>query len=276
MDRVSNRAAKNRPNHTKKKGLFMMTRREALKTTALAGAAAACAAMAASVNAQQQPEPTMTPHSESAAPAVVPGPFTLPPLPYAYDALEPHIDTMTMHIHHDRHHLAYVNNLNKAITGLADWQNKSIEDILTHLNDLPEVVRAAVRNNGGGHYNHSLFWEMMKKDGGGEPTGALASAISLKFKNFNGFKTAFSAAAMNRFGSGWAWLVLGTNKQLAIESTANQEAPISSGKAPLLGIDVWEHAYYLKYQNLRADYVKAWFHVINWDFMAARYDKLMA
>ncbi|HXD01097.1 MAG TPA: superoxide dismutase [Verrucomicrobiae bacterium] len=254
----------------------MMTRREALKTTALAGAAAAYATMATSTNAQQQPTPSMTPHSESTAPAVVPGPFTLPPLPYAYDALEPHIDALTMQIHHDKHHLAYVNNLNKAITGLADWQDKSIEDILTHLNDVPEIVRTAVRNNGGGHYNHSLFWQMMKPGGGGAPTGDLASAIETNFKSFDGFKAELTKAAMNRFGSGWAWLVLGPDKQLSIESTPNQDSPISEHKGALLGIDVWEHAYYLKHQNLRADYVKDWFNVVNWDFVADRYQKLMA
>jgi Fe-Mn family superoxide dismutase len=258
------------------KGLIMMNRREALRTTAMAGVAAAYAAMAASARAQQQPVPSMTPHSESTAPAPVPGPFSLPPLPYAYDALEPHIDALTMQIHHDRHHQAYVNNLNKAITGLADWQDKSIVDILTQIDNVPEVVRTAVRNNGGGHYNHSLFWQMMKKDGGGEPTGDLAAAIDKKFHSYEGFKKELSAAAMNRFGSGWAWLVVGSDKQLAIESTANQDTPISSGKGVLLGIDVWEHAYYLKYQNLRADYIKAWFNVVNWDFVADRHQKFTA
>jgi len=271
----------------------MMTRREALKTTALAGAAVAYTTMATSANAQMQPTPSMTPHSESTAPALVPGPFTLPPLPYAYDALEPHIDALTMQIHHDKHHLAYVNNLNKAITGLADWQDKSIEDILTHLNDVPEIVRTAVRNNGGGHYNHSLFWQMMKPGGGGAPTGDLASAIDKQFKSFDGFKVELTKAAMNRFGSGWAWLALGVNKQLFILSTPNQDTPLAEvmkkgmevvpfrdypnvDYVPLLGIDVWEHAYYLKHQNLRADYVKDWFNVVNWDFVADRYQKLTA
>jgi Fe-Mn family superoxide dismutase len=247
-----------------------------MRTTALAGAAAACAAMAQSTNAQPQPTPSMTPHSYSATPEAVPGPFTLPPLPYGYDALEPHIDALTMQIHHDRHHQAYVNNLNKAITGLADWQDKTIEYILQHLDQVPEIVHSAVRNNGGGHYNHSLFWQMMKKDGGGEPTGDLASAIEKKFRSFDGFKMTLSMAAMNRFGSGWAWLVLGPDKELGIESTPNQDSPISTGKRVLLGIDVWEHAYYLKHQNLRTDYVKAWFNVVNWDFVADRYQKLMA
>jgi superoxide dismutase, Fe-Mn family len=275
--------------------MIMMTRREALKMTTLAGAATAYAAMLPSATAQQQPFPTMTPHSTAATPAAVPGPFTLPPLPYAYDALEPYIDAETMHLHHDKHHQAYVNNLNKAITGLADWQDKSIEYILTNLDAVPEIVRTAVRNNGGGHYNHSLFWQMMKKDGGGEPKGELLAAIGKKFKSFDGFKAELTTAAMNRFGSGWAWLELGADKNLNIVSTPNQDtvfdmgafangttaAPRTSPTAtpllqPLLGIDVWEHAYYLKYQNLRANYIAAWFNVVNWDFVSERYQKLMA
>ena len=247
----------------------MMTRREALKTTALTAAAVATATGAAAQGmGGSNPTPAM-----SAAP--VPGPFTLPPLPYAYDALEPHIDALTMQIHHDKHHQAYVTNLNSAITGLADWEHKSIEEILTHLDDLPEAIRMKVRNNGGGHYNHSLFWQMMKKDGGGEPKGDLATAINNKFRNFAGFKTELTNAATGRFGSGWAWLVL-ANKQLGIESSANQDTPLSAGKTVLLGVDVWEHAYYLKYQNLRPKYIEAWFNVINWDFVADRYSKAMA
>lgn len=271
----------------------MMTRREALKMTTLAGAAAACATILPSATAQQQPFPTMTPHSTAATPAVVPGPFTLPPLPYPYDALEPHIDAETMHLHHDKHHQAYVNNLNKAITGLADWQDKSIEYILANLDAVPEIVRTAVRNNGGGHYNHSLFWQMMKP-GGGEPKGELLAAIEKKFKSFDGFKAELTTAAMNRFGSGWAWLALGVDKEPAILSTANQDTPLAEKMrmameaaplpgyganihyVPLLGIDVWEHAYYLKYQNLRASYIAAWFNVANWDFVSERYQKLMA
>jgi len=244
----------------------MMTRREALKTTALA---AACATVLPSATAQPAAPVTMP------APAAG-GPFTLPPLSYLYDALEPHIDAQTMRIHHDKHHQAYVTNLNAAVAGNADLEKKSVEDLLKDLTALPEAVRAKIQNNGGGHYNHSLFWQMMAKGAGGEPKGELAAAIDKKFKDFAGFKTELTTAATGRFGSGWAWLVLGPDKQLAIESTANQDSPISAGKNVLLGIDVWEHAYYLKYQNLRADYIKAWFNVVNWDFVADRYGKLMA
>jgi Fe-Mn family superoxide dismutase len=211
-----------------------------------------------------------------AAAAAPTGPFTLPPLPYAFDALEPHIDAETMQIHHDKHHQAYITNLNKAIAGNADLAKKSIEELVSHLGALPDNIRTAVQNNGGGHYNHSLFWQMMKKGGGGEPKGELAAAIDKKFKNFAGFKTDLTTAATGRFGSGWAWLVVGADKQLAIESSPNQDSPFSSGKQVLLGVDVWEHAYYLKYQNRRPDYVAAWFNVINWDFVADRYQKATA
>ena len=243
----------------------MMTRREALKTTALA--TAACATMLPSANAQPA-APAM------AAPAAAPGPFTLPALPYPYEALEPHIDKMTMQIHHDKHHQAYVNNLNAAVAGHMDLQGKSVADLLRNLSALPEDIRAKVQNNGGGHYNHSLFWQMMKPGGGGEPTGALAAAINKSFKDFDGFKMQLKAAATGRFGSGWAWLVTGPDKQLAIESTANQDSPISAGKTALLGIDVWEHAYYLKYQNKRPDYIDAWFNVVNWEFVAGQYQSM--
>jgi len=245
----------------------MMTRRQAIKTTALASAAAAALPI---VNAQQ-PTPVI-----AATPAA--GPFTLPPLPYAFDALEPHIDARTMEIHHDKHHQAYVTNLNKALAGHAELQAKSVEELLRGLATLPETIRVAVQNNGGGHYNHSLFWQMMKKNGGGEPIGELAGALDKKFKSFSGFKDDFTKAATTRFGSGWAWLVLGPDKQLGIESSANQDSPMSSGagKNVLLGIDVWEHAYYLKYQNRRPEYIAAWFNVINWDFVSDRFQKLAA
>jgi Fe-Mn family superoxide dismutase len=200
------------------------------------------------------------------------GPFTLPPLPYAFDALEPHIDTQTMQIHHDKHHATYVTNLNKAVTDAPELKGKSVEDLVRDLNSVPEKVRSAVRNSGGGHYNHSLFWQMMKKGGGGEPSGDLAKAIDKAFGGSAGFKEKLSDAATKVFGSGWAWLVL-EGKELKIQSTPNQDSPISQGMKPLLGIDVWEHAYYLKYQNKRADYIKAWFNVINWDFVADRYAK---
>jgi superoxide dismutase, Fe-Mn family len=244
----------------------MMTRREALKTTALA--TAACATLLPAVNAQQT-APAM------AAPAAT-GPFTLPALPYAFDALEPHIDAQTMQIHHDKHHQAYITNLNKAVVGYADLEKKSIEELISHLGAVPDAVRGAVQNNGGGHYNHSLFWQMMKKDGGGDPKGELATAIDKKFKSYVGFKSDLTLAATGRFGSGWAWLIVNADKELAIESSANQDTPASTGKHVLLGIDVWEHAYYLKYQNRRVDYVTAWFNVINWDFVTDRYKKAMA
>ena len=238
----------------------MMTRRQAIKTTAIA--TAACAAMLPSAGAQQ-PAPATGPGSY--------GPFRLPPLPYAFDALEPHIDAQTMEIHHNKHHEAYIVNLNRAIAGHAEWDKKSIEELVGNLSAVPEEIRVAVQNQGGGHYNHSLFWQMMKKDGGGEPKGELAGAMDKRFKNFVIFKQELTRAATGRFGSGWAWLVAGPGKQLSIESTANQDTPLSAGKTPLLGIDVWEHAYYLKYQNRRPDYIAAWFNVINWDFVAERY-----
>jgi superoxide dismutase, Fe-Mn family len=246
----------------------MMTRREALKTTALA--TAAVATILPAVNARQAAPAMMAPA------AAATGPFTLPALPYAYDALEPHIDAETMHIHHDKHHAAYVANLNKAIAEHTDLEKKSIEELIGHLGALPGAARTAIQNNGGGHYNHSLFWQMMAKGGGGDPKGDLAGAIDKSFKDFTNFKAAFTMAATGRFGSGWAWLVLDPDKRLAIESSANQDSPISAGKNVVLGIDVWEHAYYLKYQNKRPDYIAAWFNVVNWDFATERYQKLMA
>ena len=206
--------------------------------------------------------------------AEVPGAFSLPPLGYAYDALEPHIDAQTMQIHHDKHHAAYVANLNKAAMEFPELARMAPEAMLKDLKALPEKVRATVRNNGGGHYNHSLFWQMLRKDGG-EPSSKLAKAIDAAFGSVSLFKESFSKAAIGQFGSGWAWLVLGADKQLSIEPTANQDSPISQGKQPLLGIDVWEHAYYLKYQNRRADYVAAFLGIINWDFVAERYEKAL-
>jgi len=198
--------------------------------------------------------------------------FTVPPLPYPFDALEPHIDARTMEIHHDKHHGAYVTNLNKALDGHADLQAKSIDDLLKGLDSVPENIRAAVRNNGGGHWNHSLFWTLMKKGGGGEPKGDLSAAISSAFGSFAGFQEKFAAAGMGRFGSGWAWLVVRGGK-LAIDSTPNQDTPylLAGGGKAVLGLDVWEHAYYLKYQNVRADYIKAWWNVVNWDKAAELY-----
>ena len=198
--------------------------------------------------------------------------FQLVPLPYAYDALEPHIDTMTMQIHHDKHHAAYVNNLNTAIDKHPELGGKSLEALLTDLNSVPEDIRTAVRNNGGGTFNHNFFWEIMAPKAGGEPKGALASAMDKAFGNFTNFKAELEKAAMGRFGSGWAWLV---NKggNLSIVSTPNQDNPISEDKSTglLLGVDVWEHAYYLKYQNRRAEYLTAWWNVVNWDAVAKRF-----
>lgn len=188
---------------------------------------------------------------------------TLPPLPYPADALEPHIDKTTMEIHHGKHHAAYVNNLNAALEKHPELQSKSVEDLLRGLNAVPEDIRTAVRNNGGGHANHTMFWQIMAPEAGGAPTGAIADAIRSSFGDFEKFKEAFSKAAMGRFGSGWAW-VIDNGGKLAIESAANQDSPLMERKKVVFGLDVWEHAYYLKYQNRRADYVGAWWNVVNW------------
>lgn len=196
--------------------------------------------------------------------------FQLPPLPYPEDALEPHIDARTMNIHHSKHHAAYTNNLNNAIAG-TDLDNKSIEEILSNLDAVPENIRAAVRNNGGGYVNHALFWSIMGPNQGGAPSGALAEAINSAFGSFDAFKDAFGKAAATRFGSGWAWLYVGKDGNLAVGSTPNQDTPIMEGNTPILGLDVWEHAYYLNYQNRRPDYITAWWNVVNWDAVAANY-----
>jgi len=196
--------------------------------------------------------------------------FSVPPLPYSFDALEPHIDARTMEIHHDKHHGAYVTNLNKALDGQAALQGKSLEDLLKNLDAVPDNIRNAVRNNAGGHWNHSLFWTQMKKGGGGEPKGDLGAAINSAFGSFAGFQEKFAAAGLGRFGSGWAWLMVKDGK-LVIDSTPNQDTPISLGGKAVLGLDVWEHAYYLKYQNVRGDYIKAWWNVVNWDSAAEHY-----
>ena len=196
--------------------------------------------------------------------------FTLPPLPYSFDALEPYIDAKTMEIHHDKHHNAYVTNVNKALESSPDLQKLSVEELCASLNKVPENIRTAVRNNGGGHLNHTMFWKLMKKGGGGEPSGDLAGAIKSAFGSFADFKTKFTAAGTGRFGSGWAWLLIRDGK-LAIESTANQDNPIMDGGKPILGLDVWEHAYYLKYQNRRPDYIEAWWNVVNWSQAADNY-----
>ena len=216
---------------------------------------------------------TLAPQSALADADKKPG-FTLPKLPYAFDALEPHIDARTMEIHHDKHHQAYVDNLNKALAGQADLLSKPIEEILSNINSVPEGIRQAVINNGGGHANHSMFWEIMH-DAKAPAAGKheeLDKAIDKDFGGTAKFLEQLTDAALKRFGSGWAWLVLAENK-LQILSTANQDSPLMKGQTPLLGIDVWEHAYYLKYQNRRADYVKAWWNVVNWDNVADRYNK---
>lgn len=197
--------------------------------------------------------------------------FQLPALPYPNNALEPHIDALTMEIHHDRHHNTYVTNLNAALEKAPELQNKSIEELLSDLNAVPEAIRTAVRNNGGGHANHTLFWEVIGPNGGGAPTGALAEAIDKELGGFDKFKEDFAAAATTRFGSGWAWLVVKDGK-LAITSTPNQDNPISEGATPILGLDVWEHAYYLNYQNKRPDYIKAFWNVVNWEEVGKRYE----
>jgi Fe-Mn family superoxide dismutase len=192
--------------------------------------------------------------------------FTLPPLPYPSDSLEPHIDKTTMEIHHDKHHGAYVNNLNKALESAPDLQNKTVEELLANnLAAVPDAIKTAVRNNGGGHANHSLFWTLLSKNGGGAPSGDIQSVISSNFNSFDGFKEKFNAAATTRFGSGWAWLVKDSSGKFEIISTANQDSPLMEGKKPVLGLDVWEHAYYLKYQNRRPEYIAAWWNVVNWD-----------
>ena len=196
--------------------------------------------------------------------------FELPSLPYPLDALEPVIDSKTMEIHHDKHHAAYVTNLNKALESHPDLQKLPIEKLISNLAQVPDAVRTAVRNNGGGHFNHSMFWTLMKRGGGGEPGGELSAAINAAFGSFAEFKTKFAAAGVSRFGSGWAWLLMRDGK-LVIESTPNQDTPAMDGGKPVLGLDVWEHAYYLKYQNRRPDYIEAWWNVVDWSKAAENY-----
>jgi superoxide dismutase, Fe-Mn family len=231
----------------------MINRRQAIKTAAL-GIAALAATKSQVALAQNEP-----------------GAFKLPALPYPFDALEPHIDARTMEIHHDRHHAAYVAGLNRAVADTPALQGKTVEELLASLDKVPESVRNAIRNHGGGHYNHALFWPMLSGKSQGQPKGELATAIERQFKGYDGFKDQFTKAALGQFGSGWAWLTMTAERQLRIESTPNQDSPWTHGHAPLLGLDVWEHAYYLKYQNRRADYVSAFFNVIDWDFVARRF-----
>ncbi|EMF0278379.1 superoxide dismutase [Enterococcus faecium] len=197
--------------------------------------------------------------------------YTLPDLPYAYDALEPYIDEETMHLHHDKHHNTYVTNLNAAIEKYPELGEKTIEELLSDMDAIPTDIKTAVRNNGGGHANHSFFWEIMAPNAGGEPTGEIKEAINEAFGDFSSFKEEFKKAAAGRFGSGWAWLVM-ENGKLAITSTANQDSPLMEGKTPILGLDVWEHAYYLKYKNVRPDYITAFWNVINWDEVNKRFE----
>ena len=197
--------------------------------------------------------------------------FELPPLPYAEDALEPHIDAKTMGIHHDKHHAGYTNNLNNALAGNPGLASKSVSELLADLDSVPEAIRTAVRNNGGGYANHTLFWSTMGPNSGGQPAGELAAAIGSAFGSFDAFKEAFAKAGATRFGSGWAWLYVDDNGGLAVCSTPNQDTPLMDGNTPILGLDVWEHAYYLNYQNRRAAYITAWWNVVNWDAVAANY-----
>jgi Fe-Mn family superoxide dismutase len=226
----------------------------------------ASAVLLSSANGVAQGAPQAAP-----APAAAPkGPFTLPALPYAYDALEPYFDAETMHLHHDKHHQSYVDKLNAAVAGHPDLASKNVNELVAHLDAVPENIRKAVRNNGGGHANHSFWWGTLGK-GGSAPTGELAKAINAKFGSLSGFQEKLTAEAAGVFGSGWAWLVQSPSGTLEIESTPNQDSPLSSGHKPVLGIDVWEHAYYLKYKNKRPDYVKAYFSVVNWDAVSAKF-----
>ncbi len=198
--------------------------------------------------------------------------FELPPLPYDYNALEPHIDEETMRLHHDKHHAAYTKNLNDALSG-TEWEGRDVEEVLQNLDSLPSDIRTKVRNNGGGYANHNLFWEIMGPNGGGEPTGALADAINQSFGSFQQFKEKFQSTATGQFGSGWGWLCVGEGGTLEVTSTPNQDTPVMQGKTPILGLDVWEHAYYKKYGPARADYASAWWNVINWDEVGKRYEQ---
>ncbi|MCX7018340.1 MAG: superoxide dismutase [bacterium] len=233
---------------------------------ALVPATAAIPALAAAI----KPDET-TPSQPAALRPAVQGPFALPPLGYAFDALEPHIDAKTMSIHHDKHHAAYVNSLNKTVQGHPELCSKNIEELIRNLQSVPEDIRDGVRNFGGGHFNHSIFWEFMMPGGAKEPAGELADAINASFGGTQNLKGKFNDAGMARFGSGWVWLVTANDGKLDIMSTANQDCPLSGGKYPILCNDLWEHAYYLKYQNRRADYIGAWWNTVNWDKAAARF-----
>jgi Fe-Mn family superoxide dismutase len=244
---------------------LMMDRRSALKYL---GGAASALLLTNTLRAESFPSGQMAAAPSSATPPT--GPFTLPPLPYAYDALEPSFDAETMHLHHDKHHQTYVNNLNAAVAAHPELAGKSVEDLVANLNTLPEAARTAIRNQGGGHANHSFWWPTLGK-GGVAPKGELAKAIDAKFGSLSGFQDKLTAAALGVFGSGWAWLVKMPDGTLSIETTPNQDSPLTLGHKPVLTVDVWEHACYLKYQNKRADYVKAFFQVVNWDYVSGQF-----
>ena len=201
-------------------------------------------------------------------------PFVLPPLPYGFDALEPHIDAKTMEIHHDKHHAAYVNNTNAALEKHPEWGTRSVEDLLWSINEVPEDIRTAIRNNAGGHSNHSIFWTIMGPGGGGSPSGRIADALKTTFGTYDAFKEQLSKTGVGQFGSGWAWLIADKNGKLSIKGYPNQDSPLMEGQTPIMGVDVWEHAYYLKYQNRRADYITAWFNALNWDAIQDRFSSV--
>lgn len=241
----------------------MPDRRNVLKAIGIAAVASVCRWK------------TVTATERPAQEAGLVGPYSLPPLPYAYDALEPYIDARTMHLHHDKHHAAYVKNLNAAVAAYPDLGKLPVDQLIQRLETVPESIRMAVRNNGGGHSNHSLFWQIMQKNSFFDANTDLAKAIDSKFGVFSEFKAQFTKAALSVFGSGWAWITLDDKKELAIETTPNQDSPLMAGRTPILGIDVWEHAYYLKYQNVRADYIAAFCKVISWDFANKQFQKAM-
>lgn len=255
----------------------MLTRREVLVGSVVAASAASTLVSSPFASAQATSASKAAPAAATPAAAPAPsGPFTLPKLPYAYDALEPNIDAQTMTIHHDKHHATYVAKLNAAVEGKPELAGKTVEQLVSNLAAVPESVRTAVRNHGGGHANHSLFWQIMAPGAPSKPSGELAKAIDKTFGSYDKFAEQLTTSAANVFGSGWAWLSVGKDKSLGLETTPNQDNPWMEGKTPLLGIDVWEHAYYLKYQNRRPDYIAAWLKVINWDFISGEYKKAMA
>lgn len=236
----------------------------------LLGASVGAFALDSHASAEKAPISQTTPPGNTGGTNQTQNVYSVPPLPYAYDALEPHIDQATMQFHHDKHHAAYVKNLNAALDKHPELKSKPVEEMLRNLNSVPTDIRQMVRNNGGGHVNHSMFWQIMKPQGGGEPTGAIAKAINQNFGSFAAFKKQFNEAGAGRFGSGWVWLVRNKGK-LEVMTTANQDSPLSEGKYPIMGNDVWEHAYYLKYQNRRPDYLDAWWNVLNWDEINKRF-----